>query len=122
VTSSHPLAKQFFDSYAAGEIDGVLALLAPDVSITYGNSGPISGLDDAKATLEQMYSIAPTYRHEVTNEWVVGRDIIVEAVGDYDLRNGKNLQIPSITVITLNAEGLVSRYSVYIDLTLLYAE
>jgi hypothetical protein len=100
----------------AGEIEPFMTSSAPDVVCVVGSSGPMVGKDALRGALEQLYGISRSIRHEVISEWVFGNEIIVEAVAHYDrMSDGKHIPLPSVTIVAVNGDGLVTSWGAYVD-------
>jgi limonene-1,2-epoxide hydrolase len=122
-SASHPAVKAIFGAFAAADIDRIMELVTPDVELELGNSGPIHGIDHARAVTEQVYAATRTIEHDVINEWLIGNEIIVQATAIYDrIADGRKIRLPSMAAIALNGDGLIMKYKVFFDVSPLYAE
>jgi ketosteroid isomerase-like protein len=116
------LATKLFDAFASRDVDSFVACLADDVSLSFGNVGPVNGPAAARSTLEQIYRVVQKITHEVRREWIIGRDLLVDAMVTYDRHDGKSITVPCLSVITTNDDGLISAYGIFIDASPVFAE
>jgi ketosteroid isomerase-like protein len=116
------LATKLFDAFASRDVDSFVACLADDVALSFGNVGPVDGPAAARSTLEQIYRVVQKITHEVRREWIIGRDLLVDAMVTYDRHDGKSITVPCISVITTNDDGLISTYRIFIDASPVFAE
>ena len=115
------LTREIFSRIDAGDADGYAALLDEASTASFGNIGPIHGRENIRAGYLNALEAADM-SHNVLREWVVGPDRIVELEVTYTRKDGKVFTFPAAVFITVNTEGLVSSYRIYIDQSSLYGD
>jgi hypothetical protein len=116
-----PVTKLLFDALENGDIDTYVNAHAKDCLCVVGNMEPVVNRENIKSVSEQMFALVNKITHHVLNEWVIGSDRIVEARAIYERRDGKVINLPSVTIYTLNDQGLISFIRIYADYTPLFA-
>jgi hypothetical protein len=107
-------------------IDGMdttesVKLFAERATVTFGNGEPMVGRDAIETGTADFYGSIAGLHHRILNEWTVGQVTIAEAAVTYTRHDGRQVTIPSATIWHVGADGLVTDYRVFIDLTPVYA-
>ncbi|WP_433684820.1 nuclear transport factor 2 family protein [Nocardia sp. CA-119907] len=96
-------------------------LFAPDGKITFGNGAALEGRDAVEAGCAGFFDTIGGMRHDIVNEWVVGKDTIVELVVTYTRKDGRKVSIPVVSIWTVGDSGLIDEYRVFFDLAPVFA-
>ncbi|WP_433734083.1 nuclear transport factor 2 family protein [Nocardia sp. CA-129566] len=94
---------------------------APDGKITFGNIPTLEGRNAVEAGCAGFFGTIDGMHHDIVNEWVVGKDTIVELVVTYTRKDGRKVPIPVVSIWTIADSGLIDEYRVFFDLTPVFA-
>lgn len=104
------------------EFDSFATYLSPDVKFRFGNNEPINGREDlvefARQHKPMVKSVQHRLDHLITD--VDQRTVVVELQVTYTRHDDGIKQYPATVVIEFDAEDLISRYRVYVDLAGLF--
>jgi ketosteroid isomerase-like protein len=109
------LVRRLYTAVDAGDIEGYLSQLTPDVWFRFGNQPPVVGRAALRAALEQFYAGLTTLSHANTGVWRVDDTIIVEADVTYTRLNGSTITLPAVTVYRLQGDQ-GQRVQVFMDI------
>jgi hypothetical protein len=115
------LTRSVFGSLDAGDIDAFMAPFDENCTVAFGNLEPISGTAALGSLVDQLRTVVKTFHHGIVHEWVVGRDTIAELAMVYERHDGRSVALPSTAILTVNGNGLVTDWRIFMDPTPLYA-
>lgn len=115
------LTRRVFAAVDAFDLDTTLALLAPDATFVFGNAEPMIGEKEIGAGLDGFRHTVAGIRHEITREWYVDADSIIETQVFYQRLDGGMVSLPVVTIFRVDAENLIEDYRVFFDLAPVYA-
>ncbi|NKY52187.1 nuclear transport factor 2 family protein [Nocardia vermiculata] len=101
--------RRYLDSFNAGDVDGILALFAPDAVVEdpYGNE-PVVGLDD----LRKFYEFAMTFESKLTLDAPV-RASHGSAAAMALTSTSEVITIGAISVMEFDSDGRVTSIKAY---------
>jgi ketosteroid isomerase-like protein len=104
------------------DADAWASNLAPDAVMRFGNADPVHGRQGCREALAAFYDTIGGLRHDISEQWEHGDATIVEALVTYTRRDGRDVEVPVVTIYRTNADDLIADYRVYIDLAPVFAE
>ncbi|WP_063040087.1 nuclear transport factor 2 family protein [Nocardia pseudovaccinii] len=100
---------------------GFAEYFAPDGKITFGNVPALEGRNAVEAGCAGFFGTIGGMQHDIVNEWVVGKDTIVELAVTYTRKDGRKVSIPVVSIWTVGGTGLIDEYRVFFDLAPVFA-
>ncbi|GEM_PF-1556875 len=101
-----PLEK-LLDALDALDLDGAMALLAPDCALLMCDGGRAQGTDEARAQLSDLLEHLHSTSHRISNQWQVGDVWIAELEADYELSDrSRLLGLPRAIVARAGSDGI----------------
>lgn len=114
-------ASRVFEIVDSSDAALFATLFAEDGRIIFGNAEPIVGRAAIEAGVGEFFTTIKALHHRVVNEWVSGRDTVVELEVTYDRLDGKSVSVPVVSIWTVDDQGLIAHYRIFFDLTPVYA-
>ena len=106
--------EKFLDALDALDLDGVMALLAPDCELLMCDGGRARGAEDVRAQVGDLLEHLRSATHRISNQWQVGDVWIAELEADYELRDQSRLsRLPRAIVARTGADGGIAELRVY---------
>ncbi|MFX0574551.1 nuclear transport factor 2 family protein [Nocardia nepalensis] len=103
------------------DAEGFAELFSPDGKVTFGNVPTLEGRDAVEAGCAGFFGTIDGMHHDIVNEWVVGKDTIVELTVTYTRKDGRKVSIPVVSIWTVDDSGLIDEYRVFFDLAPVFA-
>ena len=119
--TARPCTRDFFALVDTMDVATISALFAEDAQVAFGNSQPFVGIEQIRTGLSAVFDTIAGLRHDVVNEWSVGDDTIVEFKITYDRKDGRQVTIPCVTIVHVDAAGKIDAYRVYFDVAPIHA-
>jgi len=116
-----PDAQTIFSTVDALDARGVVALMAEDATMVFGNAEPLHGRDAILAAHEVFLATIKGLRHRLLNEWTVGADSIAETEVTYTRIDGKEVTVPAVSIWRVGEDGLIVSYRIFYDIAPLFA-
>jgi ketosteroid isomerase-like protein len=109
------IAREYARASNAGEVDALMALYAPDAVVWHNFDQVEQPLHRSMATVRWLHRTVPDVAftdvsHLLTDEGFLQRSVLVGTAPD-----GSSLQVPSCVVVTINADGRITRAEEYLD-------
>ncbi len=103
-------AMDTLDADAAGKF------LADDCKVRFANAPEVTGAETAKKLFADFWLTIASMEHSLDS--VLGQDDLFafDVSVRYTLKDGRTIDIPASTFIEVNADALISRMKIYIDL------
>lgn len=98
------------------------AYLAPDAVMRFGNADPVHGREACRDALAGFYETIDGLAHRIVEQWEQGNATIVEAAVTYSRKDGRDVEVPVVTIYRTDADDLIADYRVYIDLAPVFAD
>lgn len=114
-------AQSVFARIDRGDPAALAELFARDASMTFGNLDPMNGRKAIATGCAAFLASIASLRHHIVNQWVVGQDTIAEAEVTYTRHDGTEVTIPTASIWRCAANGLITSYRVFLDLTPVFA-
>jgi ketosteroid isomerase-like protein len=108
------LAARFFDAVAAGDIDTVRAIYAPDALIWHNYDGKTQDAETNLRTLAVVARVIRGLRYEDVRRTVTSSGFVQQHVLRGIAPNGAELNVPACIVCTV-VEGRITRLDEYFD-------
>ena len=100
------------------DLEGFLALLAPDVVMRIGSQAELRGKEAVREAIAGLFGgMRAGIRHTVSRAWGDGDVLVYQAEATFPLRDGRDITLPYVNVLDLGAGGRVVRYVIAIDLS-----
>ncbi|OBH12933.1 hypothetical protein A5695_15050 [Mycobacterium sp. E1747] len=103
------------------DADAFAALFARDATMTFGNGEPMKGRNAIANGSSAFFSSIAGLRHRIVNKWVAGEDTIAEARVTYTRHDGMEVTVPTVSIWRSAADGSITNYRVFLDLTPVFA-
>lgn len=127
-TTAHPtakvseLTKNVFGNLDAGDVEGFMKSFDENCTVAFGNLDPITGTAALRGLVDQLQTVVKTFHHGIVHEWVAGPDTILELAMVYERHDGRSIALPSAAILTVNGQGLVTDWRIFMDPAPLYAK
>ncbi len=109
------LAKHFFDSVEAGDIDGLLACYAPDAKIWHNTDQEVQTPDDNRKTLASMVTrISDRVYEDRRIDLFPGGFVQQHILRGTRVQDGVRLELPACVVCRVK-DGRITRLDEYFD-------
>jgi ketosteroid isomerase-like protein len=102
---------------AALDLEGFLALLAPDAVMRIGSQPALVGVHAIRAAIAGLFgAMRSGVIHEVTRVWGDNTSLVYQAEATFPLKDGRDLTLPYVNVLDVGPDRRVLRYVIAIDL------
>ncbi len=105
--------EQLLDAIDSLDVDGVVALLAPDIRLLTADGRRAQGVDAARELLQSFLAVLRSTTHEVTAQWHVDDVWIAEVQASYELRDWLELTALPRAFIARQGSPGISELRVY---------
>lgn len=113
--------QSIFARIDSGDADAFAALFAPDATMTFGNGESMKGRNAIATGCAAFLTSIAGLRHRIVNQWVVGEYTIAEAEVTYARHDGREVTVPTVSIWRSAADGSITNYRVFLDLTPVFA-
>jgi len=121
MTSISPtLGNDLFRAADAFDVDHYVTYLDPDVRFRFGNAEPITGREVVRETVREFFTTIKGINHTILREWCEDDVLIQQLEVTYTRLDDKTVSLPAVNLLTV-ANGLITDYQIYVDLTPVYA-
>jgi ketosteroid isomerase-like protein len=103
------------------DADGLAARMAPDGVLISINSDPIVGRNGMRDAVHGVEQGITSISHEVLRAWQADDTVITELRVTYLRHDGRTVVLPCTNIFDLTADGLISRYQIFMDMTPVFA-
>ncbi len=110
-----------FDHIDQMSMDGFLAGLTEDCTVTFGNQPTVKGRAEIRSAIGAFWASIRALKHRFVNVTQDGDDMTLEAQIDYTRLDGRLVTIPCATVLK-RCGHKVRSMRIYIDVAPLYAK
>jgi hypothetical protein len=93
----------------------VLARFAPGIELQFGARPVVTGVEEARRTLAAVHENFLRVSHSYRNVWQLGDTTVCEFVATYSLPDGRELPLPTLTVLRRDGDGRIAGMRVYMD-------
>jgi limonene-1,2-epoxide hydrolase len=93
--------------------------LADDVRFVFGNSEPVIGRDNVRATWAGFCDGIAGVSHELIEQWNTEPATIVESIVTYTRKDGSTVSLPVATIYRAGDE-LIDDYRIFMDVAPLF--
>ena len=111
---------QLFRSIDDNDVDAFVAFMTPDCTYRFGSAPPLEGRAAVHAATVEFFSTIRGLGHVLHRHWQDGASVVCEGSVTYHRHDGSEITLPFCNVLVLD-DGLIRRYSIYADITPLYA-
>lgn len=108
-----------FASIDAQDTERFLSFIAKNGTFRFGSWPPVTGHEGIRPAIENFFASISALQHTLHRVIGDGMDVACEGEVTYTRHDGSTITLPFANVFTINA-GLISVYSVYIDIGPLY--
>ncbi|MFG1667709.1 nuclear transport factor 2 family protein [Streptomyces sp. Y7] len=112
---------EVFAAIESQDVPTILSMFAEDVSTTFGNEESKIGRAQIGENLAAFHQTIAGLRHTILKTWSDETDVVIEASVTYDRLDGRQVTLPTVTIISYNDAGKITSYRVYFDLAPVYA-
>ena len=103
---------------AALDLEGFLALLAPDAILRIGSQPALNGIAAIGAAIAGLFAgMRAGIRHSVRRVWGDSETLVYQAEAAFPLKDGRDVTLPYVNVLDIGPGGRVGRYDIAIDLS-----
>ncbi len=106
---------------AALDADAFVALLTPEVVFRMGNQPEVQGREAVRAAVASLFGQLQSIQHRTIHIWEDGAEIALRAEVTFRRRDGREVILPYVNVLTIAREGLISDYRIHIDASPLFS-
>jgi len=117
--SDRALLDRLFGAIDSRSTDEFLACIAPEASFRFGSAPEVEGHDGIRTAVEGFFRSIAALSHRVDRAIADGETLVCEGEVTYTRRDGSEVTLPFANILDL-ADGLISRYRIYIDIAPLY--
>ncbi|HEY5187984.1 MAG TPA: nuclear transport factor 2 family protein [Solirubrobacteraceae bacterium] len=103
------------------DLDAWAEHLAPDAVLRCGNDDPVLGREACRAAMASLYGQLRCVQHQILDQWEHGPATIAEANVTITRSDGRDVEVPSVTIYRTNGGDLIADYRVYVDLAPVFA-
>lgn len=96
------------------------AFLAPDCQLQFGNNPVVQCNNEIIGGIKHFWETIHGLDHSFLNILGTDRHFAAEAIIDYTRKDSQVVQIPCVTIIQRNDQGLASSIQIFIDTTPIY--
>ena len=113
------LLAALFESIDAKNTQAFAVFLSEDVLFRFGNAPAVEGRRAVAETVQGFFQSIRGLRHELAQTWTQGDSVVCHGQVTYTRKDGSTLCVPFANIFGL-AEGRVSRYLIFVDVSELY--
>ncbi|MBD8605448.1 nuclear transport factor 2 family protein [Aeromicrobium sp. CFBP 8757] len=113
--------KDLFALVDVGDSEALIARMAPEASMRFGNADAVSGHAEMLAGSQAFHSSITAISHAIVHAVRLGSVILTELEVTYTRLDGQVLTLPCTNVFELDGEGLITRYQIFMDIAPVYA-
>ena len=110
---------QMFAAIDAMDADAFASFLADDACFRFGNAPAVTGRTNIRDAVGGFFGAIKALRHRLLHTWAHSDAVICEGEVTYTRPDDSEVTIPFANVLQI-ADGRVSAYHIYIDMTPLY--
>ena len=100
------------------DVDAFLRLLTEDAVMRVGAGPQAHGRTAIRQLVGGLFAAQRAgIVHRLIRVWADGQMIAVQAEAAMSLRDGRDILLPYVNVLTLNGTGLIEDYRIHIDLS-----
>ena len=119
---SYPIVAKIFSADGALDLDAFLAVLTPDIVLRIGSQPELRGQMAVSQAIASMFSMMRSgIVHTLHQQWQNGNVLAYEASAAFFLKDGRDITLPYVNVLTLTGDDRVNDYKIYIDLSPLHS-
>jgi ketosteroid isomerase-like protein len=90
--------------------------LTEDAVLRFGNGDPVAGRDNIREASREFQKSLGGLHHDVLSAGRIGDTVMVELAVTYHRHDGQTLTLPCANAFELDADGLIRRYQIYMDI------
>ncbi len=114
----HPVVEKIFAADGALDLESFLALLTPDIVLRIGSQPELQGHAAVSMAITGMFAMMRSgIRHTLHQQWQSDNVLIYEATAEFFLKDGRDITLPYVNVLSVESDERVSQYKIYIDLS-----
>jgi ketosteroid isomerase-like protein len=114
--AAQTLIESVFAADAARDLDGFMALLAPDITLRLGSQPELHGQAAVRAAIGGLFGmLAGGIQHRLIAVWGGGDVLAYQAEAAFSLQGGRSVTLPYVNVLRTASDGLVAEYRIHID-------
>lgn len=126
-TSTRSLVEKYYGLIDTGRLGDATKLMTDDVKLTFANAAPVTGREAAEASIQMVLDRCNAIKHSVVTWFEEAGEngttnVLFEIRIAYDLKNGKDIDIPGCVFATVNADGQFTEQRLYGDLNEVFAD
>lgn len=112
----------YYADVDAMRLDSFVNRHTEDAVFVFGNNPPVVGKPAIAEAMTALWSVVDGMRHERRNLWFVDDcdTAIIESHVHYTTKSGKEVVVPSVSVVDRGSHGLVTSLRVHLDLSPLF--
>jgi len=112
--------ERLFDAIDGCDAARFATFLADDVVFRFGNAEPVRGKAQVQQVVAGFFASIQTLRHEIDQTWQCDDAVICHGQVTYVRHDGTELTVPFADIFKMAADGLISEYIIFADISALY--
>lgn len=115
--AARSLIERVFSADAARDLDGFMALLAPDIVFRLGSQPELHGQAAVRAAIGGLFGmLAGGIEHHLRSVWGSAETVLAyQAEATFKRPDGSIATLPYVNVLHMAPDGLVADYRIHID-------
>lgn len=110
--------KPLFEAIDARDAQAFASFLSPDVEFIFANAPALHGREQVETAIAGFFASLASLRHELSESWQTGDNLIMHGKVTYTRRNGSQLCVPFANIFKLRS-GLIGEYQIFGDFSAL---
>ncbi|MEJ2603469.1 MAG: nuclear transport factor 2 family protein [Gammaproteobacteria bacterium] len=112
--------RQLFRSIDDNDVDAFVGFMTPDCTYRFGSAPALQGRAAVRAATVEFFSTIDGLSHVLHRHWQDEDSVVCEGSVTYRRHDGSEITLPFCNALVLD-DGLIRRYSIYADVSPLYA-
>lgn len=110
---------ELFRSIDNKDLQGFIALLAPDCTFRFGNQPAVNGASAIEDYVSGFFGSIAALSHEIMDSWDVPGGVVCHGRVSYTRQDGSILTVPFANILKLSPAGIAD-YRIFADTSQLY--
>ncbi|MFI6956573.1 nuclear transport factor 2 family protein [Nocardia sp. NPDC050408] len=111
---------RYYDAIESADRDRISSYYTEDITLTFGNDPAIHGREKLLEVFIPILRRVRSLHHDIANAWEDGDVIIVEAIGVWNLLDGRSVSANAVDIFVLT-DGRFAEHRMVADNTPLFS-
>jgi ketosteroid isomerase-like protein len=107
-----------FEAIDARDAQAFARFLSPDVEFVFSNAPALHGREQVEAAITDFFSGLADLRHELTEHWEIGDNLIMRGTVTYTRHDGSQFCVPFANTFKIR-QDLICEYRIFGDFSAL---